>query len=414
MRRAVILVMDSFGLGASEDADRYGDVGADTLGHIAEECAAGRADVPGTRTGLLALPNLVRLGLGCAAHASTGRVPPGLESGPAPEGLWGFAAERSRGKDTPSGHWEIAGVPVLFDWGYFPRRIPCLPVPLSKAIRARAAIPGILGNCHASGTEIIEDLGEEHLRTGKPIFYTSADSVLQIAAHEETFGLQRLYRLCEIAREEADEYEIGRVIARPFAGRRAGEFVRTGNRRDYATPPPEPTLLDRMSAEGREVVGIGKIGDIFAHRGLGRNLKADGNDALFDATLSAFRDSADGALVFSNFVDFDSVYGHRRNVPGYAAALEAFDHRIPEIETAMRPGDLAVITADHGCDPTWPGTDHTREHIPVIAFGPGISGRAVGRRETFADIGQTIAQHLGIPPLAAGESFLTPIHSEVP
>lgn len=236
MTRALILVLDSFGLGASEDASDYGDAGADTLGHIADECAAGRADRVGLRSGPLAIPNLVRLGLGRAAWASTGRVPPGLESEMPPEGLWGYAVERSHGKDTPSGHWELAGVPVRFDWGYFPREIPCLPFALANAIRERSAIPGILGECHASGTEIIEKLGAEHIRTGKPILYTSADSVLQIAAHEEVFGLQPLYRLCEIARELVDEYRIGRVIARPFLGHRPGEFVRTANRRDYATP----------------------------------------------------------------------------------------------------------------------------------------------------------------------------------
>lgn len=406
MTRALILVLDSFGLGASEDASDYGDAGADTLGHIADECAAGRADRVGLRSGPLAIPNLVRLGLGRAAWASTGRVPPGLESEMPPEGLWGYAVERSHGKDTPSGHWELAGVPVRFDWGYFPREIPCLPFALANAIRERSAIPGILGECHASGTEIIEKLGAEHIRTGKPILYTSADSVLQIAAHEEVFGLQPLYRLCEIARELVDEYRIGRVIARPFLGHRPGEFVRTANRRDYATPPPEPTLLDRLSDARREVVGIGKVGDIFAHRGVPKNLKGEGNNALFDATLAALSEIADGGLIFANFVDFDTLFGHRRDVSGYAAALEKFDRRIPELEAAMRPGDLAIMAADHGCDPTWPGTDHTREHIPVLGFGPDVRGHSAGRRETFADVGQTVADHLGMPTLSAGESFL--------
>ena len=396
MARAFLLVMDSFGIGASADAADFGDAGADTLGHIAEHCATGL--VPGR--GALRLPNLVRLGLAAAAADSTGRRPAGLPS-VTPIGAWGHAAERSRGKDTPSGHWEMAGVPVAFDWGYFPKTVPCFPAELTDALVRRANLPGLLGNCHASGTVIIDELGPEHLVTGKPIVYTSADSVFQIAAHEETFGLDRLYEVCRIARELVDPYRMGRVIARPFIGT-PGRFRRTGHRRDLTVPPPAPTLLDLLCEDGGHVLSIGKIGDIFAHRGTGEEIKADGNAAVFDATIDAARSAGERTLVFANFVDFDTLYGHRRDIAGYAAALEQFDARLPEFAATLRQGDVAVITADHGCDPTWRGTDHTREHVPVLAFGPDVSAGPIGRRGTFADIGQSLAQRLGLAPLAHG------------
>ncbi len=397
MTRAVLIVLDSFGIGAAADAEDFGDAGADTFGHILEAAEAGRADRAGLREGPLRLPNMARLGL---FHAA------GRGEGPAPRGLWGSAAEISRGKDTPSGHWEIAGVPVRFDWGYFPRTIPCLPAELVAAIRDDTGIPGILGDRHASGTQIIAAFGEDSIRTGKPILYTSSDSVLQIAAHETHFGLDRLFALCEAARRHVDPLNIGRVIARPFVGENAGAFRRTANRRDYSVPPPEATLLDRAVAAGRRVVGIGKIGDIFAHRGVSEVRKGDGNMALFDAMLGAVREAGDGDLVFANFIDFDMLHGHRRDVAGYAAALEAFDRRLPELEALLQPGDLAILTADHGCDPTYRGTDHTREIVPVLGFGPGAAPRAIGRRPTFADIGQSVAAHLGLPPGPHGESFL--------
>jgi len=406
VRRALILVMDSFGIGASRDAADFGDQGADTFGHIARCCAAGEADRVGVRQGPLQIPNLMRLGLGRAARASTGgSLAHGLEDQD-PNGAWGYAVERSRGKDTPSGHWEIAGQPVMFDWGYFPRTPPAMPDELRSELIERCHLPGVLGDCHASGTEILEALGEEHIRTGKPILYTSADSVLQIAAHEQHFGLERLLNLCAVARELVDRYNIGRVIARPFLGERQGEFKRTGNRKDLSTSPPSPTLLDRIHEYDGTVLAVGKIGDIFTHRGITRTIKAEGNDALFDVTLDCLSDARTQTLVFSNFVDFDMLYGHRRDVVGYAAALESFDHRVPELEATMLPGDLAIITADHGCDPTWLGTDHTREHVPVLAFGPSVKAADLGERDSFADIGQTVANHLGVPPLEHGHSFL--------
>jgi len=399
MKRAIILVMDSFGIGASNDAHRFGDAGANTLGHIADHCLEqlGRP---------LALPNLASLGLYHAARESCGHYPAGCDGDTGLIGAWGHAAELSSGKDTPSGHWEIAGVPVLFDWGYFKDRTNSFPASLLTSLITQANLPGVLGNCHASGTEIIAELGEEHMRTGKPIVYTSADSVFQIACHEETFGLERLLDLCRIARALVDEYNIGRVIARPFTGRRADNFVRTGNRRDLAVPPPSPTVLAKLSRSGGEVISIGKIADIYAQQGIARKISADGNAALFNATLEALCTAGDRSIVFTNFVDFDSLYGHRRDAPGYAAALEYFDARLPELLERMNDGDILIITADHGCDPTWGGTDHTREYIPVLVCGKEIEARSLGKRSSFADIGQSLAAFFGLSAMEYGRSFL--------
>lgn len=406
MARVFLFVLDSFGVGGSPDAASYGDEGADTLGHIAEFCAAGAADREGLRSGPLSLPIMSGLGLLEIAKAATGRYPLGM---PLPQklyGLYGCANEISRGKDTPSGHWEIAGTPVTFDWGYFPTEGDAFPPELVEAICKAADLPGIFGNCHASGTDIIARYGEEHIRSGKPICYTSSDSVFQIAAHEQHFGLERLISLCQIVRTLLDPYNIGRVIARPFIGETPANFERTGNRRDFSVLPPEPTLLDRLVAAERKVHAVGKIGDIFAHQGISRIIKANGNMKLMDATLKTMDEAADGDLVFTNFVDFDMVYGHRRDVAGYAAALEAFDARLPEVHRKLKPGDLLILTADHGCDPTWRGTDHTRERVPIIAYELGIRSRPIGIRQTYADIGETVAHHLGIAAGPHGRSFL--------
>lgn len=402
MPRALLIVLDSVGIGGAPDAARYGDAGADTVGHIAEACARGAGDRQGLRSGPLSLPNLTVLGLGLAAEGATGRIPPGLSPTAPIAGAYGHAVETAAGKDTPSGHWEIAGLPMLEDWGHFPESRPSFPPALTEALIAQARLPGILGDCHASGTAIIEDLGAEHVRTGKPICYTSADSVFQIAAHEEVFGLERLYEVCRIAREICDRWRVGRVIARPFLGSEAEGFRRTKNRKDFSVAPPQDTLLDRLTEAGREVVSIGKIGDIFAHRGTGHEVKTANNAAGVDAALDALATLADGGFIFVNLVDFDTEHGHRRDVPGYAAELEAFDARIPEIWRALREGDLCVITADHGNDPTWHGTEHTREQVPILAFGPGITPGPIGRRETFADIGATVARHLGVAQAGAG------------
>jgi phosphopentomutase len=401
--RAIIAVLDSFGIGATPDAARFGDAGANTFGHIASACAEGRGD-NGGRQGPLNIPNLLSLGLGLAASETDSSMPP-MRNGPV-TGRYGAASELSRGKDTPSGHWEMMGLPVDYDWGYFPQTVPTFPRELTEAFIARAGLPGILGDCHASGTVIIEQYGEEHIRTGKPICYTSADSVFQIAAHESHFGLERLYEICRIARELVDPYNVGRVIARPFIGERRGEFKRTYNRHDYAMPPHRPTLLDIAKDQGRAVIGIGKISDIFAGQGLTQSLKTQGNDDTFAKMIDCARTAPDGSITFANFVDFDQSFGHRRDIAGYAGALEEFDARIPALKAALQPGDLVVFSADHGCDPTMPGSDHTREYVPVIAFGPDIAPGPMGKRDSFADIGQSIAGHLRLPALAHGTSFL--------
>ena len=401
MARAFLFVLDSFGIGGAPDASAFGDEGADTFGHIEAECAAGRADVAGLRAGPLRVPTMRALGLGHAAALAHGRS---LPDAPV-SGFFGAATEVSSGKDTPSGHWEIAGLPVLFDWGYFPDAEPAFPAAFTEALVREAGLPGILGNRHASGIAVIEELGEEHVRTGRPICYTSVDSVLQIAAHETHFGLERLYELCRVARRLADPLRICRIVARPFTGETAATFRRTPNRRDFATPPHEPTLLDRLDAEGRRVLAVGKIGDIFSHRGIAALSKAGDNMAMFDAALAAMDAAGDGDFVFANFVDFDTEFGHRRDVAGYAAALEAFDARLPEALARLADGDMLILTADHGCDPTWRGTDHTRERAPIMGTGPGLKAGPVGLRATYADIGETVAEHLSIAPGRHGTSF---------
>jgi phosphopentomutase len=404
MPRAILAVLDSFGIGGAPDAADYGDTGADTLLHIAQACAQGQGDRPGLRVGPLHLPNLDALGLGAAGKLSSGTLAPGLSEKPL-GGRWGIGREVSKGKDTPSGHWEIAGVPVPFEWGYFPQTEPAFPQDLIDALVKEAKLPGILGNKHASGTTIIAELGEEHIRTGKPICYTSIDSVFQIAAHESHFGLDRLYEVCQIAFRLTEPLMIGRVIARPFVGETPETFKRTGNRRDFAIAPPEPTLLDRAKAAGRQVFAVGKISDIYATMGVTHKLKATGNMKLFDATLDAMAMARDGDLIMTNFVEFDQEFGHRRDVPGYAAALEAFDTRLPEMIAKLRDDDLLVLTADHGNDPSWPGSDHTREQVPILCFSPSLSQGTVGIRNTFADIGESVAHWLGLAPGLHGRSF---------
>lgn len=412
MTRAVVLVLDSLGLGATPDAAHFGDVGANTLGHIAA-WRAGQGQP-------LHLPNLMALGLGHAAQAASGEWPLGLPAMPAPGGALAYSAARevSRGKDTPSGHWEMMGCPVPFDWGYFPTEaaladvdqkgprdphVGIFPAELMQQWYRACGLDGSLGNCHASGTEIIERLGDEHLRTGQPICYTSADSVFQVAAHETAFGLERLYAICKAAKPIWDRANIARVIARPFVGGQGGPYRRTGNRHDYTTPPPGETLLDRLLSHGREVHAVGKISDIFAQRGISQAYQGDGNAALCASTLQALAACPDGGLVFSNLVDFDMLYGHRRDVAGYALALEAFDAWLPRLQTLLLPGDLLLLTADHGCDPTWPGSDHTREYVPLLFSGPAcpeVGGMPLG--DSFAHMGQTLAIHLGVGFLAHG------------
>jgi len=389
MSRVFLFILDSFGIGGAPDAAKYGDLGANTFVHISEATH-------------VELPNLASLGLGLAAEASSGKNPLAAE---VLKGQWGYACEVSHGKDTPSGHWEIAGVPVLFDWGYFPATIPTFPKSFTDAFVSQAGLPGILGNKHASGTDIIVQLGAEHMASGKPIVYTSADSVIQIAAHEQSFGLDRLYDICKIARKLSYELNIGRVIARPFVGGEPANFTRTGNRKDYTVLPPSPTLLNVLTDAGRDIITIGKIGDIYAHSGTGREVQASGNANLFSATLAAVPKLKDGGFLMTNFVDFDMLYGHRRDPQGYAAALAYFDLHLPDAMALMRDGDLMILTADHGNDPTWKGNDHTRECVPVLAYAKGMQPGSFGRRETFADIGQTIAIRLGVRKLATGRAW---------
>lgn len=386
MARAFLLILDSFGIGGAPDAASFGDDGANTLGHICDHMK-------------LHVPHMASLGLGRAAGISTGRNP--LDEVPL-IGQYGVAREVSRGKDTITGHWEIAGVPLAFDWGYFPHTVPAFPPELIDGIVARCKLPGLLALCHASGTQVIEDFGAEHIRTGKPIAYTSADSVLQIATHEEHFGLERLYEVCRVARELTYPMNIGRVIARPFLGEKPGEFKRTGHRKDFAVTPPAPTLLKVLSDAGRDVVSVGKIGDIYAHVGTGREIKVTGNPAFLETTLANMDGLGEGGFLMTNFVDFDTEFGHRRDPVGYGRLLEAFDAELPRIMHKLKADDLLILTADHGNDPTWPGTDHTREQIPVMSYMPGLKPGSFGLRTSFADIGQTIARHLKVGPLGAG------------
>ncbi len=407
MARAFLFVLDSFGIGNAPDAAAFGDatfsdLGADTFGHIDAACIAGKADKAGLRKGELNIPNMERLGLRHAYALAHGNSLPAQAN----EGFFGAAAEISLGKDTPSGHWEIAGLPVPFEWTFFPNENPTFPEDLLKKIYDAAGLTGSLGNCHASGTEVIKQFGQKHVKTGQPIFYTSSDSVFQIAAHETHFGLEKLYKLCETVFALTAPMRVGRVIARPFLGVTKDSLKSTANRHDYAIPPPNPTLLDRLVAAGRNVHGIGKISDVFAGHGISTSTKANGNMALFDASLAVMDKSKDGDLVFANFVDFDMEYGHRRDVPGYAAALEAFDRRLPEALAKLREGDILILTADHGCDPTWRGTDHTREQIPVFGTGKGLMSANLGLRSSFSDIGETIGQHLGLKGGPHGISFL--------
>jgi len=394
MSRAFLVVMDSVGCGGAPDAAAFGDAGANTLAHIAQVCAADRTEGP------LRLPHLDRLGLGAAIALASGDAVPGL--GAVPTARWGAATEVSNGKDTPSGHWELAGVPVPWDWTYFRDEVPAFPEALVARVCALAGVKGILGNCHASGVPIIDAFGADHLRTGWPICYTSADSVFQIAAHEGAFGLDRLLLLCADLAPTLHAMMVGRVIARPFVGE-PGAFHRTANRHDFAIAPPAPTLLDWVAGAGRATHAVGKIGDIFSMQGIGRLHKGPTDADLFDHLDGLMAGAEDGSLTFANFVEFDSLYGHRRDVMGYARALEWFDGRVGALLPRLRPGDLMIFTADHGNDPTWRGTDHTRERVPVLIAGAGVGPLGLCG---FVDVAATIAAHLGVPAQGTGRSLL--------
>ena len=403
MARAFLVVMDSVGVGGAPDAAQFfnGDVpdtGSNTLAHIAQACADGKAE--DGRSGPLKMPNLDQLGLGQAVRLASDAEMPGFDA--EPTGIRGAATEVSRGKDTPSGHWELAGVPVPWDWHYFPNTQPAFPEDVLTAAAKSAGTEGTLANCYASGTVVIEEFGQEHLKTGWPICYTSVDSVFQIAAHEDTFGLERLLEMCQKLAPLLHERKLGRVIARPFVGNAKDGFQRTANRRDFAISPPAPTLCDWAQEAGRKVYAVGKIGDIFSMRGMTQSTK--GRDAKLMENLIGLAQAAEpGSLTFANFVEFDSEYGHRRDVSGYARALEWFDASVPRILRHMQADDLILFTADHGNDPTWVGTDHTRERVPVVGFGKGA--HEIGQ-VAFADLAASIAEHLGLGPRGAGTSFL--------
>ena len=382
-KKAILIVLDSVGIGALEDAAAYGDAGADTLGHIINTCHPN-------------LPNLMAMGLGNIDGASF----PGAVA--ASTAAYGRLREVSAGKDTTTGHWEIAGVQLSRPFPTFPNGFPQEFISRFEQAVGRQTI----GNKPASGTAILDELGEEHIATGKLIVYTSADSVFQIAANEAVVPLEELYRDCEIAREMLrDELEVGRVIARPFVGERAGAFKRTGGRRDFSAMPPE-TMCDVLAAAGKTVYGVGKIEDIFGHRGITQSNHAAGNPACMEATFAAMKEDFDG-LLFVNLVDFDMVYGHRRDVQGYARALEEFDRQLPRIQTLMGDEDMLVLTADHGCDPCHTGTDHTREHTPLLVWGRGLRpGVNLGTRQTYADISATVLDFFGMDKKLKGTSFL--------
>jgi phosphopentomutase len=384
--RFVLIVLDSLGMGEMPDAAEWGDAGSDTLGHILESRK-------------VHLPNLQKLGLGNVRPLNN--VPP-VDN---PRGSYGRCALRSNGKDTTTGHWEMAGIILERAFPTYPQGFP--PRIIDEFVR-ETGVPGVLGNVPASGTEIIKELGEEHIKTGKPIVYTSADSVFQIAAHERVIPVPRLYEICETARSILHgEDEVGRVIARPFEGE-PGSFRRTENRHDYAVPPPRENLLVTLSEGGLDVVCIGKVSSIYDAVGVTQDLSAKNNEQSIDQTIRALKDDTRG-LIFSNLVDFDMLYGHRRDTEGYARALEHFDSRLPEIERVMKEGDVFIITADHGNDPTRPGSDHTREYAPLIVYGPKArAGVNLGTRGSLSDIGQTIADNFGLK-LTAGESFLREI-----
>ena len=397
MARAIIFVIDSFGIGHAPDAAEFGDVDANTFANLAQRYFDDKQKP-------IALPHLSSLGLIKACEQASGRSFPFVGSEPT-KGAYGYAYEISTGKDTPSGHWEMAGVPVLFDWTYFSDRQNSFPITLIETINSVTGYDGMLGNCHASGTTIIANLGEEHIKTNLPICYTSADSVFQVAAHEEHFGLDNLYEYCEKVRKVLDDHNIGRVIARPFIGDSAENFERTGNRRDYSVLPPSTTVLEKLVNKGGEVISVGKIADIFAHQGITTNTKATGLPALIDTTISHIKTAKNNSIIFTNLVNFDQDFGHRRDPIGYAEALEYLDKRLPDIFEQLNDDDIVFFTADHGCDPTWPGNDHTREYVPVLSYHNNITSINLGERTSFADLGQTLTDIFDLEAMDYGNSF---------
>ncbi|XBC43279.1 MAG: phosphopentomutase [Buchnera aphidicola (Meitanaphis flavogallis)] len=406
MKRAFIVVLDSFGIGSTSDAHKFNDVGANTFGNIVKFCYLGKANIG--RVGPLHIPNLISLGLLRAANKSIGKKLFGIEDSKIIVGSYAYSSEISSGKDTSSGHWEIAGVPVLYDWDCFSNVKNSFPKNILDKIVNTCNLSGFLGNCHSSGISILDDFGEKHINTKKPIFYTSVDSVFQVACHETAFGLDKLYELCNAIRKILDEAKInvGRVIARPFIGNKSGYFQRTGNRRDFSVKPHDITIMQKLINEkSGKVISIGKISDIYAGEGITKQVHATGLLELFDATLYEINKSDHNTIVFVNFVDFDSSWGHRRDVSGYAKGLEWLDSRLPKLLSLIKKDDVLIITADHGCDPTWIGTDHTRENVPILIYWPNIKSRYLGHRKTFSDIAQTLAKYFDLSPMKFGREM---------
>ena len=398
MSRVFLIIMDSVGCGGAPDAKDFGDEGACTLGNIISTCSSGGANIG--RTGSLNVPNFKSLGLDSILKLSVSSD--NTETLEKPKGLWGVATPTSPGKDTPTGHWELLGVPLPWKWKYFKDKQVSFSTEIIKLIQELSETKGILGNCHASGTEIIERYGKQHLNSGWPICYTSTDSVIQIAVHEEKFGLDQLYALCRKLLPFCHSKRIGRVIARPFLGDSKSGFTRTANRKDFSIEPPAPTLCEWAFEEGRQVNALGKIDDIFSNKGISSS--KIGPDRLLMENLYDLLDNApDGSLNIANFVEFDSLYGHRRDVSGYARHLEWFDSKLTILLKKIRQNDLVILTADHGNDPTWRGTDHTRECVPI--FGIGLGEREIGN-VSFVDVSASIAKYLGIRNRGVGKSFI--------
>ncbi|XRX42660.1 MAG: phosphopentomutase [Buchnera aphidicola (Eriosoma harunire)] len=407
MNRVFVLLLDSFGIGSSLDADKFNDVGANTFGHINEMCFLGKANLG--RFGCLRIPNLISLGLGHLYHRITGEYPVGLDININVKGSYAYASAVSMDKDTLSGHFEIMGSPLLRSLDRFVKKRNSFPMLLLDKIIKESNITGFLGNCHSSGLDVLTQFGEEHMKTGKPIFYTSSDSVFQIACHEQTFGLDRLYKLSLIVRDilNNNDYYIGRVIARPFIGLNQKNFKRTCNRRDYSILPNNISVLEKLIIEKQgHVIGIGKVADIFSGVGFTKTVISSGLLDLLMKTIHEIQECPYNSIIFTNFSDFDSIWGHRRDVSGYAKGLELFDIYLLNIINHMDKQDLLIITADHGCDPTWVGFDHTREYIPILLYQIGMSSMFLGHRRTFSDIAQTIATFFSLSRMQYGLSMM--------
>ena len=400
--KGILIVLDSVGIGSAPDAKNFGDQGADTLGNIRKACVKGEANL--NRFGELQIPNLAKLGIFASHALANNNYSENKNFLCSKEASFACATEVSSGKDTPTGHWELAGTPLGWDWKYFEKKTGSFSDLQISLIISKFSLSGILGNCHSSGTEIIKKFGKEHILSNKPIFYTSRDSVVQIACHEEHFGLEKLYKLCQVSAKVFHPLKVGRVIARPFLGSTVNNFYRTKNRKDYTLPPPNKTLCDLVLDNNRSCHAIGKISDIFSHRGISTSISGYSDDILFDEMIKIIKKAKDGDLIFANFVEFDSLYGHRRDVAGFASALEKFDLKIEKLLNVINPNDFLIITADHGNDPTFRGTDHTRERVPVLMVG-NYAKKGNNGKIAFSDVGTTMAGFLRLNGKLKGKNI---------